>query len=140
MEDTLSEELCNLSLNAISGTENADCIKIRSWVRNKVMLILVDSGSSHSFVSSNFVHMAGLPTVPTNPGTVQLPNGQVLVSEKMVSKLEWWCQGHTLTADMRVLDLRAYDAILGYDWLKIHSPISCHWENRTIEFLDGGNQ
>jgi hypothetical protein len=115
VEDTLSEELCNLSLNAISGTENADCIKIRSWVRNKVMLILMDSGSSHSFVSSNFVHIAGLPTVPTNPRTVQLPNGQVLVSDKMVPKLEWWCQGHTLTADMRVLDMGAYDAILGYD-------------------------
>jgi hypothetical protein len=84
--------------------------------------------------------MAGLPTVPTNPRKVQLPNEQVLVSDKMMSKLKWWCQGHTLTADMRVLDLRAYDAILGYDWLKIHSPISCHWENRTIELLDGGNQ
>jgi hypothetical protein len=138
VEDTLSEELYNLSLNAISGTENADCIKIRSWVRNKVMLILVDSGSSHSFVSSNFVHMAGLPTVPTNPRKVQLPNEQVLVSDKMMSKLKWWCQGHTLTADMRVLDMGAYDAILGYDWLKIHSPMSCHWENRTIEFVDGG--
>jgi hypothetical protein len=39
---------------------------------------------------------------------------------------------------MRVLDLDAYDAILGYDWLKPHNPMNYHWENRTIEFQDLG--
>jgi hypothetical protein len=35
------------------------------------------------------------------------------------------------------LDLVAYDAILGYDWLMTHSPMVCHWENKTLEFLEG---
>jgi hypothetical protein len=35
---------------------------------------------------------------------------------------------------MRVLDMTSYDAILGYDWLKAHSPIVCHWEHKTLEF------
>lgn len=41
---------------------------------------------------------------------------------------------------MRVLPLGAYDAILGYDWLKLHSPMSCHWEERTISFMEQGNE
>jgi hypothetical protein len=52
VEDALAEDLCNLSLNAISGTDSCECIKIKSLVQNKVMLILIDSGSSHSFVNS----------------------------------------------------------------------------------------
>jgi hypothetical protein len=138
VEDVLSEELGHLSLNAIAGTDTSDCIKIRSLVNNKIMLILIDSGSSHSFVSACFVAKAGLPTTQVPPKRVKLPNGQTLISDKMVHQLEWWCQGKTLAVNMRILDLDAYDAILGYDWLKPHSPMNCHWENRTIEFQDLG--
>jgi hypothetical protein len=34
--------------------------------------------------------------------------------------------------------MEAYDAILGYDCLAIHSLMNCHWKNRTIEFMDKG--
>jgi hypothetical protein len=138
VEDSLAEEILHLSLNAITGTETSECIKIKSLVKNKVMLILLDSGSSHSFVSANFVQQAGLTTIPATPKKVKLPNGQILIFDQMVPKLEWLCQGHTLVVDMRVLALEAYDAILGYDWLSPHSPINCHWEERTIEFVDMG--
>lgn len=37
-----------------------------------------------------------------------------------------------------MLDLDAYDAILGMDWLKIHSPMQCHWADKTMEFVDEG--
>lgn len=50
LEDALSAEFCQLSLNAISGTEQGEAMKIRAFVQNRVMLLLVDSGSSHSFV------------------------------------------------------------------------------------------
>ena len=39
---------------------------------------------------------------------------------------------------MRVLDLEAYDAILGYDWLKGHSPMQCDWDNKVLVFKDRG--
>jgi hypothetical protein len=138
VEDTLAEEFFYLSLNAISGTDSKECIQLKSLVKNKVMLILVDSGSSHSFVSAAFVSQAGLETESTIPKQVRLANGDILLSDEMISQLEWWCQGHTLTMDVRVLDMGAYDAILGFDWLKLHSPMQCHWEQRTMEFHDKG--
>jgi hypothetical protein len=48
MEDVLAEEMGQLLLNALYGTEMGDSMRIRALVHNKVMLILVDSGSSHS--------------------------------------------------------------------------------------------
>ena len=57
-EDTLHEEFCQLSLHAISSVDNTNCIKLKARVQDKVMLILVDSGSSHSFISSQFVALA----------------------------------------------------------------------------------
>jgi hypothetical protein len=49
MEDVLAEEMSQLSWNAISGTESGDALRLRALVHNKVIMILVDSGSSHNF-------------------------------------------------------------------------------------------
>lgn len=35
---------------------------------------------------------------------------------------------------MRVLELGAYDAILGMDWLKQHNPMVTDWENHCLAF------
>ena len=127
VEDSMAEQFIHLSLNALSVAENSNCIKLRALVHNKVMLILIDSGSSHSFVSSSFVQQLGLSSVPISPSSVKLPNGEVLMSDRMIPQFTWWCQGHTIYSDMRVLDLDVYDAILGYDWLQAHSPMTCDW-------------
>ena len=63
MEDALAEEFYYLSLNALAGTEHGDAMKLRSLVKNKVFLLLVDSGSSHSFVSSAFLQKVGIVPV-----------------------------------------------------------------------------
>ena len=103
MEDSLQEEFGQLSLHTLLAADHSDCIKLRALVQNKVMLLLVDSG---------------LTVVPASPKQVKLPNGQVLLSDQIVPQLSWWCQGHTINTDMRVLDLEVYDGILGFDWLK----------------------
>jgi hypothetical protein len=55
IEDALTAEMGQLSLNAIVGTESRDSMRLRALVHNKVMIILVDSSSSHSFVNNSFV-------------------------------------------------------------------------------------
>jgi hypothetical protein len=54
-EDILNVEMGQLSLNAMSGTESRDSMRIQELVHNKVMLILVDSDNSHIFVSLAFL-------------------------------------------------------------------------------------
>jgi hypothetical protein len=66
----------------------------------------------------------------------KVANGDILRSNTMVKAMEWWANGHTYVSDMRVLELGAYDAILGYDWLKGHSPMHCDWEKKVISFVD----
>jgi hypothetical protein len=88
IEDALTSEMGQLSLNAISGTENGDSMRLRALVHNKVMLILVDSGSSHSFINSSFVYQAGLSTVPTQTMQLRVANGELLQSNSQVQGLE----------------------------------------------------
>ena len=136
-EDVLQEDFGKLSLNALSGTDSVDCIKLKARVKDKTMLILVDSGSTHSFISSHFVQLAQLPVVPIPARQVKLANGQVIMTDSKVCKLPWFCQGSTLYTDMIVLDMHPYDAILGFDWLTAHSPMNCDWQTKTLEFSEG---
>ena len=138
VEDSLQEEFEHLSLNALAGTAQGDVLQLRALVKNKVLLILIDSGSSHSFLNQSFVDLLQLQTVPSPSRAVKLANGQVLLTDKIVPALEWWCQGHTITTQMQVLDLGAYDAILGYDWLKMNSPMNCNWAEHSVEFSHQG--
>ena len=113
---------------------------VRALIQNKVMLILVDSGSSHSFISKSFVQQLQIPTLPMSPQQVRLANGNILITDQWVPGLEWWSNGHTVQTDMKVLEIPAYDAILGYDWLQTNSPMQCHWAEKTIQFQHNGQQ
>jgi len=140
-EDLLTADFCKLSLNALTTVDSSISIKLRSLVKNKVMLILLDSGSSHSFVSKHhFTDIAQLPTIQIPARRVKLANGEWLTTSTMVQNLQWYIQGATLTSDMLVLDMAPYDAILGYDWLKKHSPMNCDWNQKTLEFTLNGKQ
>jgi hypothetical protein len=89
------------------------------------MLVLVDSGSSTNFINKQLVDRMGMPVYPCASCKVRVANGEIMYSDTMVRSLEWWANGHTYQSDMRVLGLGAYDAILGYDWLRRHNPMQC---------------
>lgn len=60
VEDSLATKFGTLSLNAIAGTEVGEAFRLSALVKKKVMLLLVDSGSSHSFVSTTFLSSVGI--------------------------------------------------------------------------------
>jgi hypothetical protein len=65
-EDQLGDESCKLSLQAISGTESMQSIRLQALVKDQAFLLLVDTDSSATFINSVFVQQVGyhLSTVP----------------------------------------------------------------------------
>ena len=120
------EDLCLLSVAAVTGTEAPKAFRLHGKVGNQVLLMLVDSGSSHSFVNSAFVSRAGCDITPVNPVRVRVANGQFMSCTSAVKNLSWWYNVTTFSEEMRILDLGGYDAVLGMDWLGAHSRMQCH--------------
>jgi hypothetical protein len=94
-EDHYVVNLCSLSVHAVSRTEGVDSIHLCALVKNQVFLLLVDSGSSATFINSTFVQQPGLLPQPVSAIRVKTASGQELVSTAMVKAIEWWCDGHT---------------------------------------------
>jgi hypothetical protein len=87
IDELLTEDFCQLSLNAFAGTESKDCIKLKTIVKNKTMLTLVDTRSSHSFVSTHFVQINKLPIVSMDKQRVKLANEQWMTAARKVQNL-----------------------------------------------------
>jgi hypothetical protein len=90
VDELLTESFGNLAINAMASTTEPDTVKLKATVRNKTMLILMDSGNTNSFISSQFVDLTQLPTVPIAPHQVSLANDQQMHTNRMVKDLEWY--------------------------------------------------
>jgi hypothetical protein len=66
-------------------------MRIRGLVQNKVMLILIDSGSSHNFVSQSFLDQIGMVTWAAVLLQVRVANGS------LINRCMLWSGGHKAT-------------------------------------------
>jgi hypothetical protein len=53
--EEVSAEKPHISLNAIAGSENFKCIRIRTLIHNQVVLHLIHSGSSHTLINEMMI-------------------------------------------------------------------------------------
>lgn len=95
--------------------------------------MLVDSGSSTSFINNQLASLLeGLTPLPRTY-KVRVADGGELLCSSMVPNCKWYSQGHAFATDMKVLALGIYDAILGMDWLEEHSPMTVDWKAKRIQ-------
>ncbi|KAL4025570.1 hypothetical protein IC575_013972 [Cucumis melo] len=90
-------------------------------------LILFDSGSSHSFISSAFVLHAHLEVEPLHHVlSVSTPFGECMLSKETAKACQIEIAGHVSEVTLLVLDMLDFDVILGMDWLAAnHANIDC---------------
>ncbi|KAA0058809.1 ty3-gypsy retrotransposon protein [Cucumis melo var. makuwa] len=97
-------------------------------------LILFDSGSSHSFISSAFVLHARLEVEPLHHVlSVSTPSGECMLSKEKVKACQIEIAGHVIEVTLLVLDMLDFDVILDMDWLAAnHASIDCSRKEVTF--------
>lgn len=133
-------DCCVLSKAAIEGAEAPTTMRLHGWVQDREVLILVDSGSSHSFVSSALAARLQGVQPAQRTMSVRVANGGILHSDQEIPACQWRSHGINFTTDLRVLPLGSYDVILGIYWLARHSPMKVHWLEKTTAFQHDGRE
>ncbi|KAL0551996.1 hypothetical protein IC582_011089 [Cucumis melo] len=97
-------------------------------------LVLFDSGSSHSFISSAFVSHARLEVEPLHHVlSVSTPSRECMLSKEKVKACQIEIVGHVIEVTLVVLDMLDFDVILGMDWLAAnHASIDCSRKEVTF--------
>jgi len=116
--DTASDEENNSETPVLAIDTKAPLLRRKTMrllgkIGKQQILILVDSGSIGTFVSTSLVQKLKLPVTDCAESIFKSANGGLMVCNTMVPELRWMVQGHTFCSSAKVLDLHCYDMILG---------------------------
>ena len=82
---------------------------------------LVDPGATHSFISIPFTERHQIESQPIDGRMVVfVPNGDTMISERIIPGSRLVIQNKDFPADLIVLGIHDFDIILGIDWLSKH--------------------
>jgi hypothetical protein len=84
-------------------------------VKNQVMVILIDSSSSYTFFNSSLAQKLQVATTAITPMLVKVDNRASLPCTAKVKDFEWWEQGYAFSMNAKIIDMGAYDLVLGMD-------------------------
>jgi hypothetical protein len=114
-------------------------MKLSGYIGDMQVLILVDSGSVGSFVSSAVADKLQAQLQGCTPAQYITADGSPMTCSQNIPQLAWCTQGHTFHTDVGVLPLKCYDMILGEDWLEQYSPMWVHWTKKIMRFVHNGS-
>jgi hypothetical protein len=129
-----AEEANMISLSQ-AATVRADApktIRFLGHIGGMEILILLDSGSSVSFISRRVADHLPHCTPVSKPLLVQVANGGQLSCDRELLNTTWYLNEYEFSSTLRVLDLNHYDVILGMDWLSRYSPMFIHWSAKWL--------
>ncbi|XP_026441777.1 uncharacterized protein LOC113340943 [Papaver somniferum] len=132
--ESLVQSDIEVSLHALTGSATGDTIRIPGLLHKRKVSILIDSGSTTSFIDSTLATSLKFSIEQTPSMLVTVANGEQTVSTGICSNLQWSMQGHTFVEILRLLPLGGCDIVLGADWMRTLGDVVFNFYKLTISF------
>jgi hypothetical protein len=101
-------------------------------INHHPVIVLFDSGATHSFVSTKYGTKIGLDIYPTNGNyKITTPGGQILANQ-ICRKVPLQLGSQLIKTDLQLLDLEGMDVLLGMNWMTQHQ-VSLDISSQTVE-------
>ena len=124
-----------LSLNALIGGGNSNIMTLTGCYKGMPLLVLIDSGSTHNFLSTNLAKKLNCPLQAVKSVKVTVANGADLHCTAWCPEFTWKMQGRDFCADVYLLPLDNYDLILGTQWLATLGDIMWNFTKLQMSFM-----
>jgi hypothetical protein len=128
------DELMALSEHALKGLVASHTLKFAASIQNFQSIILVDSGSSHNFISEALAAKLTPWIALPHSMAVRVADGAMLQCTHEVVNCSWSVKGQLFNTTFKILPLQCYDAIIGMEWLESFSPMQIEWKQKWLSF------
>nr|XP_017226343.1 PREDICTED: uncharacterized protein LOC108202460 [Daucus carota subsp. sativus] len=133
-------EQMEVSVHAIEGLHHNKTITLTGRRGKHQFSILIDGGSTHSFLDEHTAGKLKCELVQTQPLKVQVANGNQLESQYESAGFTWKVGKHEFTFPVRTLPRGSYDLVLGVDWLGSLGLVTFDYKRLILQFLYKGQE
>lgn len=123
-----------MSLHALTGWSTSRTMRVMSRIGHYEVVVPIDNGSTHNFVSEKVANLLKLPVVPTGPFNVKVANENPLKCQGRFEHVQVVLQGIPFSFTLYSLPLTGLDLALGVQWLEQLGTMVCNWKKMTMEF------
>lgn len=123
-----------LSLDGVSPTT----IRTAAAIHRQKLIALIDSGSTHNFITDKVANRLNLKLTVTKPFHVRVADGHPIRCIGAYHQVLTTVDGVTFYIDYYALPLTGQDIVLGMQWLHQLGPTLCDWQAHTLEFSQAG--
>ncbi|XP_041001674.1 uncharacterized protein LOC121247377 [Juglans microcarpa x Juglans regia] len=126
-------ELLVISLYAIVGVPSLKTMRLVGKIGKNLVIVLIDTGSTHSFIDVNVVRKIRLP-VEESHLAVQVANGATFPCQGCCKAVLLRLQSCDILANLYLLTLGGCDIFFGVDWLRSLGTIQWNFADLSIRF------
>jgi len=109
------EDKGEISLHALKGLVHSKIIKVKGRAHNCSLMVLIDSGSTHSFLDESMAKKLGCEVSNSHSLSVIVANGNKVLSQSSCLGFCWEMNGEEFMADLILMKLGGCDVVLGED-------------------------
>jgi hypothetical protein len=136
--ENVGEAHC-FSLQVVAGDPLAGTMQIAVVLSVASLVALLDSGSTHNFISKEAARRSGLQLRQRPRLTTLVANGERVTCAGVIRDAPLLIDGNSFPADLYVMPLAGYDVILGTRWLGELGPIVWDLDHRRMSFQRQGS-
>ncbi|XP_068638487.1 uncharacterized protein [Aristolochia californica] len=136
----IDQEGPEISLHAMTGLRSSNTMQVKAQVHHLHLLVLVDSGSTHNFISQPAAEQLGLVVQQQTSLSISVANGAKITSVGISPATHFDIEGHAFIANFLVIPLSGFDLVLGIKWLQLLGPILWEFQALTMTFTEDHRQ
>ena len=131
------EMICHVvELNNFRAHVKTCCktMKLKGYLQEFPILLLIDSGASHNYITRELVTSLNLTITDTKEFAVRLGDGSRKFSQGRCERLKIAIGNNLLQVNAYVLEIEGIEMILGMEWLETLGEVKLDWKKKTMSF------
>ncbi|KAK9211844.1 hypothetical protein WN943_001222 [Citrus x changshan-huyou] len=112
-------------------------MKLKGTIGEQEVVVLIDSGTTHNFISLDLVSKMQIPIVKTGAYGVTMGTGAAVKGEGLCRGVTIHLQGIDIVEEFLPLGLGSLDVILGVQWLETLGMTHTNWKTQVMKFMVG---
>nr|KAJ0228165.1 hypothetical protein LSAT_V11C100046520 [Lactuca sativa] len=131
--------ISGVCLNSVTGNLNPKTLKLKGIIKDTEVVVLIDPGATHNFLSLATIDQLQIPVNPTPGFGVSLGTGESVTGRGNCQGVLIHIQGLDIREDFLPLTLGNSDVILGIQWLEKLGAVTTNWKTQVMKFQIEGH-